>query len=132
MPFTCGRGGIGIRARLRGVSGNRYGFKSRRPHISEAVFFEGLPFFVPPNERFAHETGQQENRRLSIMRKKAFCEDFDDLEERNRLSDHKNDCMADYKALSFRTSLSVSFRQHPLGRSPRETGPNSTRFSDTT
>ncbi len=30
--FACGRGGIGIRARLRGVSGNGYGFKSRRPH----------------------------------------------------------------------------------------------------
>ena len=30
--FVCGRGGIGIRARLRGVSGNGYGFKSRRPH----------------------------------------------------------------------------------------------------
>ena len=31
--FTaCGRGGIGIRARLRGVSSNGYGFKSRRPH----------------------------------------------------------------------------------------------------
>ena len=30
--FLCGRGGIGIRARLRGVSGNGYGFKSRRPH----------------------------------------------------------------------------------------------------
>ena len=29
---TCGRGGIGIRARLRGVSSNGYGFKSRRPH----------------------------------------------------------------------------------------------------
>ena len=31
--FVRGRGGIGIRARLRGVSGNGYGFKSRRPHI---------------------------------------------------------------------------------------------------
>ena len=31
--FTiCDRGGIGIRARLRGVSSNGYGFKSRRPH----------------------------------------------------------------------------------------------------
>ena len=30
--FVRGRGGIGIRARLRGVSGNGYGFKSRRPH----------------------------------------------------------------------------------------------------
>ena len=29
---ACGRGGIGIRARLRGVSSNGYGFKSRRPH----------------------------------------------------------------------------------------------------
>ncbi len=33
--FVRGRGGIGIRARLRGVSGNGYGFKSRRPHIKE-------------------------------------------------------------------------------------------------
>ena len=31
--FVRGRGGIGIRARLRGVSGNGYGFKSRRPHV---------------------------------------------------------------------------------------------------
>ena len=31
--FTiCGRGGIGIRARLRGVFCKEYGFKSRRPH----------------------------------------------------------------------------------------------------
>ena len=30
--FPCGRGGIGIRARLRGVSLTGYGFKSRRPH----------------------------------------------------------------------------------------------------
>ena len=30
---SCGRGGIGIRARLRGVSSNGYGFKSRRPHF---------------------------------------------------------------------------------------------------
>ena len=28
----CGCGGIGIRARLRGVSSNGFGFKSRRPH----------------------------------------------------------------------------------------------------
>ena len=34
-PVVCGRGGIGIRARLRGVSGNGYGFKSRRPHFRQ-------------------------------------------------------------------------------------------------
>ena len=39
--FVRGRGGIGIRARLRGVSGNGYGFKSRRPH------HEGLSFLRP-------------------------------------------------------------------------------------
>ena len=43
-PIVCGRGGIGIRARLRGVSGNGYGFKSRRPHyiqqVLPAVFFQ--------------------------------------------------------------------------------------------
>ena len=31
----CGRGGIGIRARLRGVFLTEYGFKSRRPHCKE-------------------------------------------------------------------------------------------------
>ena len=43
LLFVCGRGGIGIRARLRGVSGNGYGFKSRRPHFpaaSAAGFYE--------------------------------------------------------------------------------------------
>ena len=35
--FTiCDRGGIGIRARLRGVSSNGYGFKSRRSHIFQS------------------------------------------------------------------------------------------------
>ncbi len=37
---VCGRGGIGIRARLRGVSSNGYGFKSRRPH-GEPAFGAG-------------------------------------------------------------------------------------------
>lgn len=33
--MLCGRGGIGIRVRLRGVSVTGYGFKSRRPHHSK-------------------------------------------------------------------------------------------------
>ena len=37
-----GRGGIGIRARLRGVSGNGYGFKSRRPHFQVLTFCQNL------------------------------------------------------------------------------------------
>ena len=46
--FVRGRGGIGIRARLRGVSGNGYGFKSRRPHtqilsISGSFFYVKIP-----------------------------------------------------------------------------------------
>ena len=42
--FVRGRGGIGIRARLRGVSGNGDGVKSRRPHhkglVYRAFFYE--------------------------------------------------------------------------------------------
>ena len=41
---SCGRGGIGIRARLRGVSSNGYGFKSRRPHFGPGLIRPG--FFV--------------------------------------------------------------------------------------
>ncbi len=41
-----GRGGIGIRARLRGVSSNGYGFKSRRPHYSRESLRVRVPFFV--------------------------------------------------------------------------------------
>ena len=43
---TCGRGGIGIRARLRGVSSNGYGFKSRRPHFRDPLFSKDPCFFV--------------------------------------------------------------------------------------
>ena len=42
--FVRGRGGIGIRARLRGVSGNGYGFKSRRPHIKESLCLSAQGF----------------------------------------------------------------------------------------
>ncbi len=42
-----GRGGIGIRARLRGVFLTEYGFKSRRPHQQKSLARKGLKaFFV--------------------------------------------------------------------------------------
>ena len=41
---ACGRGGIGIRARLRGVSVTGYGFKSRRPH--QSLSFHGEVFLL--------------------------------------------------------------------------------------
>ena len=44
--FVCGRGGIGIRARLRGVSGNGYGFKSRRPHLHKPCRIILHGFFI--------------------------------------------------------------------------------------
>ena len=57
MPETiiisplCGRGGIGIRARLRGVFGNEYGFKSRRPHFFEALrIFLGVFLYLFPEK----------------------------------------------------------------------------------
>ncbi len=37
IAVACGRGGIGIRARLRGVFLTEYGFKSHRPHQSETL-----------------------------------------------------------------------------------------------
>ena len=44
---SCGRGGIGIRARLRGVSSNGYGFKSRRPHHFPVIeMIAGFYFFL--------------------------------------------------------------------------------------
>ncbi len=49
IPVFCGRGGIGIRARLRGVSSNGYGFKSRRPHFSRLWISTG--FFISPMVR---------------------------------------------------------------------------------
>ena len=54
---ACGRGGIGIRARLRGVSSNGYGFKSRRPHqnllsFARKVFLCAL--FLPEHQIFLH------------------------------------------------------------------------------
>ena len=42
IAVACGRGGIGIRARLRGVFLTEYGFKSHRPHQAipcEAIMF---------------------------------------------------------------------------------------------
>ena len=54
---ACGRGGIGIRARLRGVSSNGYGFKSRRPHqnllsFARKVFLCAL--FLPEHQISLH------------------------------------------------------------------------------
>ena len=43
------RGGIGIRARLRGVSSNGYGFKSRRSHhIKYQLLIQRLVLFFYP------------------------------------------------------------------------------------
>ena len=44
--FVRGRGGIGIRARLRGVSGNGYGFKSRRPHTQILTSVRIFSFYI--------------------------------------------------------------------------------------
>ena len=43
--FVRGRGGIGIRARLRGVSGNGYGFKSRRPHTQILIIVRIFSYY---------------------------------------------------------------------------------------
>ena len=46
-PFCqCGRGGIGIRVRLRGVSVTGYGFKSHRPHHDPLFLKENQGVFL--------------------------------------------------------------------------------------
>lgn len=67
---ACGRGGIGIRARLRGVSSNGYGFKSRRPHqnllsFARKVFLCAL--FLPEHQIFLHSPPPQ--RRFPLQQK---------------------------------------------------------------
>ena len=45
--MLCGRGGIGIRVRLRGVSVTGYGFKSRRPHhMKHQLLIQRLVLFL--------------------------------------------------------------------------------------
>ena len=55
--LLCGCGGIGIRARLRGVSCKGFGFKSRRPHTKTSLneLFR-LVFFMLTNCRRMQNT----------------------------------------------------------------------------